>query len=179
MPDLKTAALYVLTVLVVVLGLATWGYRTQLKATSFALATQSTAIVQQNLAAAALLKIRTAERDAKQEDLNKRAAAQENADGKAVGQIADDDRRQRATPVRVRVLDCTRDAGSSGGGAAGDAAATTEAGAGDAGAASGVLSKAAAGRLADAIKEIETMSAAYSSCRPRAATPQTSGEPTK
>ncbi|MBB4224921.1 hypothetical protein [Variovorax guangxiensis] len=39
LPDLKTATLYALTALVVALGLATWGYRTQLKATSFALAT--------------------------------------------------------------------------------------------------------------------------------------------
>ncbi|MDP9895369.1 membrane protein implicated in regulation of membrane protease activity [Variovorax boronicumulans] len=167
MPDLKTAALYVLTVLVVVMGLATWGYRTQLKATSFALATQSTAIVQQNLAAAALLKTRTAERDAKQAELNKRAEAQEKTDGKAVAQIGADDKLQRAAPVRVRVQNCTSDAGGGGGSAAGGAAATTEAGAADPSSASGVLSKAAAGRLADALNEVETMSAAYASCRAR------------
>lgn len=165
MPDLKTAALYVLAVLVVVLGLATWGYRTQLKATSFALATQSTAIVQQNLVAAALLKTRTAERDAKQAELDKRAAAQEKTDEKAVAQIAADDKLQRGAPVRVRVFNCARDAGSSGGSAPGEAATTAQTGAEDAGAASGVLSKAAAGRLADALSEVETMSAAYASCR--------------
>jgi len=165
MPDLKTAALYVLAILVVVLGLATWGYRTQLKAVSFALATQSKAIVRQNLEASQLLKKRTAERDAAQKKLNERAKAQENTDGKAVAQIGADDKLQRAAPVRVRVLDCTRDARSGGGGAAGGAATTAEAGAGDAGTSSGVLSKAAAGRTADAIKEVETMSAAYSSCR--------------
>lgn len=165
MPDLKNLALYVLAVLVVVLGLAMWSYRTQLKVTSFALATQSTAIVQQNLAATALLKIRTAERDDKQEELNKRAAAQENADGKAQGQIAHDDRRQCAAPVRVRVLDCARDARSGSGRASGQTAAAAGTGAEDAGAASGVLSRAAAGRFADAVKEVETMSAAYGSCR--------------
>lgn len=179
LPDLKTATLYALTALVVALGLATWGYRTQLKATSFALATQNTAIVQQNLAAAALLKTRAAERGAKQAELEKRAAAQERIDGNAVVQIAVDDKLQRAAPVRVRVLDCTRDAGRSSGGTAGNAAATIEAGAGNASAASGVLSKAAAGRLADAINEIETMSVAYSSCRPQIATPPPSGEATK
>lgn len=165
MPSLKTAALYILVALVVVLGLATWGYRTKLKAVSFALATQSTAIVQQNLAASALLKTRTAERDAMQAELNERAAAQEKTDGKAVAQIGADDKQQRSAPVRVRVLDCTRDARGSGGSAPGGAAAATEAGAGDAGAASGVLPQAGARRLADALTEIETMSAAYASCR--------------
>jgi hypothetical protein len=166
-PDLKTATLYVLAVLVGVLGLATWGYRTQLKATSFALATQSTAIVQQNLAAAALLKTRTAERDAKQAELDKRATAQEKTDGKAVVQIAADDKLQRAGPVLVRVRSCTRDARASGGGAAGEGARTAEVGRADAGAASGVLPQAGARRLANALKEVETMSAAYASCRSR------------
>lgn len=165
MPDLKTAALYVLAALVVVLGLATWGYRTQLKATSFALATQSVAIVRQNLTAAALLKTRTAERDAKQAELDKRAAAQEKTDGKAIAQIGADDKQQRSAPVRVRVLNCTRDAGGSGGSAPGGAAPATEVGAGDTGAASGVLSEAGARRLADALNEIERVNAAYSSCR--------------
>ena len=163
--DLKAILIYVLAGLVLVLGLATWGYRTQLKATSFALATQSTAIVQQNLAAAALLKTRTAEREAKQAELDKRAAAQEKTDGKAVVQIGVDDKQQRAAAVRVRVLNCTRDAGSGGGSAAGGTAASTDAGAADAGAAGGVLSQAGARRLADALTEVETMSAAYASCR--------------
>lgn len=167
MPSLKTAALYILAALVVVLGLATWGYRTKLKAVSFALATQSTAIVQQNLAASALLKTRTAERDAKQAELNERAAAQEKTDGKAVAQIGADDKQQRSVPVRVRVLDCTRDAGRSGGGSASEAATATGAGAEDTSSASGLLSKAAAGRFADALTEVETLSAAYASCRTR------------
>ena len=167
LPDLKTVALYALTALVVALGLATWGYRTQLKATSFALATQSTAIVQQNLAAAALLKTRTAERDAKQAELDKRAAAQEKIDEKVVAQIAADDELQRAAPVHVRVQNCADDAGGGGGRATGDGASAAHASAADASAASGVLSEAGARRLADALTEIENMSAAYSSCRAR------------
>jgi hypothetical protein len=167
LPDLKTAALYVLAVLVVVLGLATWGYRTQLKAVSFGLATQSTAIVQQNLAAAALLKTRTAERDALQKKLNERAAEQEITDGNATQLITADDRQQRAAPVRVRLRNCTRDAGSGVRGAAGGGAGPADAGAADTSSGGGVLSKAAAaaGRLADALNEVETMSAAYASCR--------------
>jgi hypothetical protein len=121
--------------------------------------------VQQNLAATALLNTRTAERDAKQAELDKRAAAQEKTDEKAVAQIGADDKQQRSTPVRVRVLNCTRDAGGGGGRPAGEAAAAPGAGAEDTGAASGALSKEGARRLADALTEIETMSAAYASCR--------------
>ncbi|WP_208511117.1 hypothetical protein [Variovorax paradoxus] len=121
--------------------------------------------MQQNLAAAALLKTRTAKRDAKQAMLDQRAAAQGKIDGKAVAQIGADDKQQRAAPVRVRVLDCARDAGSGRGGSASGAAGPAEAGAGDASAASGVLSKAAARRLADALRLIENENAAYASCK--------------
>lgn len=172
LPDLKTPLLYVLAVLVVVLGLATWHYRGQAKVSGLALKVQSSAIVTMNKAAADLLKRRTAERDALQAELDKRRAAQENTDEKAVSQIAADDRSQRSVPVRVRVLDCTRDAGRSGGSAAGEAARPADAGAADAGAASGVLPADGARRLADALKEIETMSAAYGSCRATLIPPQ-------
>lgn len=163
--DLKAILIYILAALVLVLGLSTWQYRRMFKATDFALTTQNAAIKAQNKAAADLLDRRTAERDALQTQLNARAAAQEKTDEKAVGQIAADDKRQRAAPVRVRVHDCTRDARSGGGRAAGQATAAAGLGAADAGPASGVLPEAAAGRFADAVKEIETMSAAYASCR--------------
>lgn len=165
LPDLRTIALYVLAGLVLVLGLSTWQYRRMFKATDFALAVQNNAITAQNLAADRLLKTRTAERDALQTQLNARAAAQEKTDEKAVDQIAADDKRQRVAPVRVRVHNCTRDDGPSGGGAPGSPAAAAKAGAGDADASSGVLPEAAARRFADALKEVETMSAAFSSCK--------------
>lgn len=165
MPDLRNYALMALAALVVVLGMSTWEYRRMFKATDFALALQNNAIKAQNTAAEQLLKRRTAERDALQKKLDDRAAAQEKTDGKAVAQIGVDDKQQRAAPVRVRVLNCTRDAGSGGGRAPGEATAAAGAGAEDAGATSGVLSKAGARRLADALTEVETMSAAYASCR--------------
>lgn len=161
----KAITIYFLAALVVVLGLSTCSYRRMFKATDYALTTQNAAIERNNRAAKDLLNARTAERDALQAKLNERAAAQEKTDGKAVTQIAADDHLQRSAPVRVRVRDCARDAGSSGGGAPGQAAPAAEAGAGDAGPASGVLSEAGARRLADALTEIETMSAAYASCR--------------
>lgn len=165
LPDLRNYALFALAALVVVLGFSTWEYRRMFKATDFALATQNNAIKAQNKAANDLLKQRTAERDALQQKLDARAAAQGKTDEKAVGQIAADDKRQRAAPVRVRVLNCSRDARGSGGRTPGEAATAARAGAEDAGAASGVLSQAGARRLADALTEIETMSAAYGSCR--------------
>lgn len=165
LPDFRSVALYVCAVLLVVLGLSTWIYRSQAKASTLALATQSAAIVRRNLDAAALLKMRTAERDVLQKTLNARAEAQEKTDEKAVAQIDTDDKRQRGASVRVRMLNCTRDARSGGGGAPGGSAATADAGAADAGAAGGVLPEAGARRLADALTEIEATSVAYSSCR--------------
>jgi len=165
LPDLKTPVIYVLAVLAAVLGLATWHYRALAKTAGLALQIQNAAVVATNTAAQRLLDQRTKERDAKQAELDKRAEAQKETDEKAVTQITADDQRQRSAPVVVRVRNCSRDARSGGRSTPGEAATSAGAGAEDAGAASGVLSKAGAGRLADALKEIETMSAAYSSCR--------------
>jgi hypothetical protein len=163
--DLKAILIYILAALVFVLGLSTYQYRRMFKATDFALTTQNAAIKSQNKAAADLLEQRTAERDALQTQLNTRAAAQETTDEKAVGQIDADDKHQRAAPVRVRVHDCTRDARPRGGGAPSGTTSSPEAGAGDAGPTSGVLPEAGARRLADAMTEIEKMSAAFGSCK--------------
>ncbi|NVM87648.1 putative aspartyl protease [Variovorax sp. SG517] len=163
--DLKALLIYILSAFVLVLGLATWHYRALARTSSLALQVQNAAVVATNAAAQQLLEQRTKERDAKQAELNKRAEAQEKTDEKAVTQISADDQRQRSAPVVVRVLDCTRDAGRSGGGAAGPTAARADPGTADTGAASGVLPAAGARRLADALTEIEKTSAAYSSCR--------------
>lgn len=165
MPDLRNYLLLALVALAGVLGLSTWHYRAMANTSGLALQVQNAAVVATNAAAARLLEQRTKERDALQSQLNARAAAQEKTDAKAVTQIAADDRRQRSAPVVVRVRDCTRDAGSGGGGTAGAAAAGTEAGAADAGTASGVLSEVGAGRLADALTAIEKGAAAYASCK--------------
>lgn len=165
MQDFRSIALYVCAVLLVVLGLATWHYRALAKTTGLALQVQNAAVVATNTAAQRLLEQRTKERDAKQAELDKRAEAQEKTDEKAVTQISDDDQRQRSAPVVVRVRDCTRDAGRSGGGAPGATATSTGPRAEDAGTASGVLPEAGSRRLADALTQVEEMSAAYSSCK--------------
>lgn len=165
MPDLRNYLMLALVALAGVLGLSTWHYRALAKTSGLALQVQNAAVVATNTGAARLLEQRTRERDALQSQLNARAAAQENTDATAVTKIAADDRRQRSAPVVVRVQHCTRDAGGGGRGAAGAAAAGTNPGAANAGAASGFLSEAGAGRLADALTEIEKVSAAYASCK--------------
>lgn len=163
--DLKAITIYVLALLVLLLGLSTWSYRRMFRATDYALTTQNAAIERNNKTARDLLTIRTAERDAIQAKLNERATAQGKTDEKVVTRIAADDRLQRSAPVRVRVRDCARDAGGGSGGAAGQAATAAEAGTGDVDPAGGLLSEAGARRLADALTEIEMMSAAYASCK--------------
>jgi hypothetical protein len=163
--DLKAIVIYILAGFVLVLGLSTWQYRSMFRAADFALTTQNAAIKARNEEAKNTLLRLTVERDALQLLLNTRAAAQRKTDEKAVAQIDADDKLQRAAPVRVRVHDCTRDAGSGGGVTSSQVAPAAQAGAGDAGSASGVLSEAGARRLADALNEIEIMSAAFASCK--------------
>ena len=106
----------------------------------------------------------TAERDKKQAALNKAAADQERKDADAKAEIERLAGELRDRPVRVRVVaqagDCSR-------GAAGDAAARAEDRTGDAGTADGILPPENSRRLSAALTEIETLSAAYSSCRSR------------
>jgi hypothetical protein len=163
--DLKAITIYVLTALLLVTGLAAWQYKRMYKAMDFALTTQNAAIKAQSATAEQLLKQRTAERDELQKKLDARAMAQGKTDEKAVAQIDADDKLQRAAPVRVSVRYVTRDAGCGSGGSKGKAAPIPGTGSEDASTGSGVLSQAASGRLADAIKEVEANSAAYSSCR--------------
>lgn len=120
-------------------------------------------IEQQTAQASAKLAQLTAERDAKQTQLNQLAKEQEVKDAAAQSEIARLDDELRNRPIRVRVV--TRSGGGGGGSAKSDAATTPEAGAGDTATAYGLLPEENSRRLADALIEVETMSAAYSSCR--------------
>ena len=106
----------------------------------------------------------TAERDKKQAALNKAAADQERKDADAKAEIERLAGELRDRPVRVRVV---AQAGSCSGSAAGDAAAPAADRAGDTGTADGILPPENSRRLSEALTEIETLSAAYSSCRSR------------
>ena len=107
----------------------------------------------------------TAERDEKQAKLDKQAEDQEKKDADAKAEIDRLAGELESRPVRVRIV--TSPAGSCSGGAAGDAAASAEDRAGDAGTADGVLPAENTRRLSAALSEVEILSAAYSSCRAR------------
>ena len=104
----------------------------------------------------------TAERDKKQAALNKAAADQERKDADAKAEIERLAGELRDRPVRVRIV---AQAGNCSGSAAGDAAARAEDRSGDTGTADGILPPENTRRLGAALTEIETLSAAYSSCR--------------
>ena len=104
----------------------------------------------------------TAERDEKQARLDRLAAEQESKDADAKAEIERLAGELRDRPVRVRIVAQARDCSR---GAAGDAAARAEDRAGDTGATSGILPAENTRRLGAALTEIETLSAAYSSCR--------------
>ncbi len=105
----------------------------------------------------------TAQRDMKQAALNKAAAEQESKDADAKAEIERLAGELRDRPIRVRYVTAPSGAGS--GGAASQAAVSPGDSAGDATAATGVLPESNTQRLGVALTEVETLSAAYNSCR--------------
>lgn len=104
----------------------------------------------------------TKDRDEKQALLDAQAKQQEENDNAAkleITRLADE---LASRPIRVRVVTA---GGACGGSAPGDTSTDTEAGAGNDASASGLLPESNSRRLRAAIKEIEALSAAYSSCR--------------
>ena len=116
----------------------------------------------QNKQAGETLAHLTAERDDLQAALDLFAKHQENKDAQALAEIERLGTELRNRPIRVRVV---TEAGTCGGGSAGETAASSGSGGADAGPTDGVLPDANSRRLAAALKEVETLSAAYSSCR--------------
>ena len=104
----------------------------------------------------------TAERDAKQAAIDKLAAEQEIKDADAQAEIGRLAGELRDRPVRVRIV---TQAGSCSGGSSSDAAGNPGTGGEHPGEASGVLPPENTRRLGAALTEIETLSAAYASCR--------------
>ncbi len=122
-------------------------------------------VERQNAETDAKLAELTAQRDMKQAALNKAAADQERKDNDAQAEIARLAGELRDRPVRVRIVPAA--GGGCSGGAAGDAAGAAEAGAGDAASAYGLLPEENSRRFNDSLSEVETLSAAYNSCRAR------------
>lgn len=104
----------------------------------------------------------TLERDAKQALLDKQAQLQEEKDNAAKLEIKRLANELGNRPIRVRVAtqssQCDHSAGS-------DTPSNADNSAGNTSAASGLLPESNSRRLRAAIEEIETLSAAYSSCR--------------
>ena len=116
----------------------------------------------QNKQAGETLAHLTAERDDLQAALDLFAKHQENKDAQALAEIERLDTELRNRPVRVRIV---TEAGPCSGGASSETAASTESGGANTGQAYGLLPDANSRRLAAALKEVEIMSAAYSSCK--------------
>ena len=163
----KTIIIVALLVLALILSAQKNHYRDTLRAVAKLYNTLNADVERQKKEAGAKLAELTAQRDMKQAALSKAAADQERKDNDAQAEIARLSGELRDRPVRVRVVATPAGSGSCGGSAAGDAAATAEAGSGDAAAGYGLLPAENSRRLADAIEEVETLSAAYSSCRAR------------
>lgn len=104
----------------------------------------------------------TKERDQKQAELDEMAKQQEETDNAAKLEIARLADELASRPIRVRVIAAS---GACGGSAPGDSTANTETGSGNDAATSGLLPESNSQRLRVAIKKIETLNAAYASCR--------------
>lgn len=152
-------------VLIVALALGTYHYQAVYQATDKALMALEGSVKQANDTAAAELARLTAERDKEQARLDKLVIDQEKKDADAKAEIERLAGELRNRPVRVRYVTAPSGAGS--GGAASQAAGNPGTGPGDATASTGVLPDANSRRLGIALKEVETLSAAYSSCRSR------------
>lgn len=106
----------------------------------------------------------TKERDEKQAALDKQAQLQEDKDNAAKFEIARLADELANRPVRVRVV---TESWACSGSAAGDHATGATDSAGNPASTSGLLPEPNSQRLRAAITEIETLSAAYNSCRGR------------
>ncbi|MPN18487.1 hypothetical protein SDC9_165847 [bioreactor metagenome] len=124
-------------------------------------------VAAQNDQARTTLERLTTERDAAQAQVDTQHQQQEMADAQARQEIARlHSELERSGPVRVRISAQPAPAcGPGGGGAPGHPSAAADPGAADAAPAYGLLPAANSARLAGVIQEIETLNAAYASCR--------------
>jgi hypothetical protein len=159
---LKQAINIALALLITALSLSAYYYSNRYIATRDKLLLLEHDVSVNNKQASDKLKQLTVERDAKQLALNELHKKQEEKDERAKIDIQRITNQLRSNTVLVRVKPsanaCDRVA-------AADTPTNAVASAADTDARSGILSDVATERLASAIIEIETMSAAYSSCK--------------
>lgn len=162
---LQAAVLAIALLLCLALGLSMVHYRTQARVATAELTRLQAGVKAQNTTAKAELDRLTAERDTAQAKLDAKHQHQEKADAAELQEIARLRAELERRPVRVRVVAQPAACGSGGGGAAGEEAPRTDAGAADTAQAYGLLPAGNSARLGAVIQEIETLNAAYASCR--------------
>lgn len=140
-------------------------FKRQAEAAATELQQLQAGVAAQNRTAQAELERLTRERNAAQARLDQIYQQQEKADAQAVQEIARLAGELELRPVRVRVVAQRAACGAGGGGTAGHPASAADAGAADAAQAYRLLPAANSARLAAVIAEIETLNAAYASCR--------------
>ena len=146
-------------------GLGMWHFKAKSQAVATELQQLQASVAAQHRTANAELERLTVERNAAQARLDQLYQQQEKTDAQAVQEIARLTGELEQRPVRVRIVSLPAASGAGGCRAAGEQAASTEPGAADAAEAYGLLSAANSARLAGVIQEIETLNAAYASCR--------------
>lgn len=147
------------------LALGMWHLKTKSQALATELQQLQGSVATQNRTAKAELERLTVERNAAQARLDQLYQQQEKTDAQAVQEIARLTGELEQRPVRVRIVSQPSASGAGGCRATGEQAAGTEPSAADAGQAYGLLPAANSARLAGVIQEIETLNAAYASCR--------------
>lgn len=159
----RVGLLVVLVLAVLALTASTAIYRALHLSSSQALRSMQQAVEAQNREAAERLRRLTAERDALQLALHQSAAEQARVDNDAQTTIDRLTSELQRRPVRVRLdpAACGAGGASTGSGAAADSGHR----AGDAAEAVGLLPEKNRQRLAESLREIEVINAAYASCR--------------
>lgn len=162
---LQAAVLVVALLLCLALGLSMVHYRTQARVATAELTRLQAGVKAQNTTAKAELDRLTAERDIAQAQLNAKHQHQEKTDAAQLQEIARLRGELERRPVRVRIVAQPAACGPGSGGAAGEAPASADAGTADTAQAYGLLPEGNSARLGAVIQEIETLNAAYASCR--------------
>lgn len=158
---------WLLVVAVLLVLLLSWGvdhYRSKARAATTDLQQLQADVRAQNTTAKTTLERLTGERDTAQTALNQLRKQQEKNDVTSTNEIARLSDELKHRPVRVRIVTAAV-SGASGGCTPGDAATSNTAGAADTGTAYGLLPAANSARLGAVITEVETINAAYASCR--------------
>ncbi|MEX8193604.1 hypothetical protein [Comamonas guangdongensis] len=148
-----------------VLGFGMQHFKTKAQVATSELKQLQDSVAAQKRTATAELERLTAERNAAQARLDQLYQQQEKTDAQAVQEIARLTGELQQRPVRVRIVSQPAASGAGGCRSAGEQAASTDSGAADAAEAYGLLPAANSARLAGVIQEIETLNAAYASCR--------------